>query len=668
MIRSVSFQERVQSTDLAALFPRGSLNQKRKMRKSSESSPSKSPSLENISSLQRDINITDKNISATFEGCSENKEECGKPFNKNLYLRKKSVNISLDSCSLSDPTAEKCPEKKVAEFAESSPKKSIVIQNSNNATNNCSNGNQIVISNASKIENDVIVNEENIESATGNDLTIDSLKTMNKSPVELGLSVKNARNKKVKSFCDNKNDLSKESDPISPEINFDSKHFPDVIPASDLSDRNTNNKSLRFLKRSRKETGNHTDKSEDSFMKNISNISDSKFLTPSRFMYQSTPVSRIFSKKNRRKIKLSCDIQVEDENDKMIQVSKSIFESSTEVTNATVSKKKSIEFSSSSRPNSEKNNDVRIKQLNKMESIGKSRSDFISSLEESNSYRTTKKSMKRVAFKSIASHENSSGYQNSSDGYAFKNRKSVGFRNGVSLIEDSVCENSVEDIRDANNSNLNTVITPCTANDSKSRIDRNDHSHNFSAEVSENEIESNEVSKECTLLNKLFEMAKNNKSGSNVAARQTKLSKNRKKSRNLNFIKSRAMPNSTHRVKWVSPNLIKFLKNKLMTDALDHIINTERIVSVLCSAVSAVRKLNNVSDIDFALLPLKNILLHFEVCCNMIEYYTFISRFTPFEFQRKALPLEGYFGSYKRGIKRKLTDPILTESEKMNVL
>ncbi|XP_024216985.1 serine-rich adhesin for platelets [Halyomorpha halys] len=115
VIGSGSFLERVKSTDLATLFPRGSLNQKRKKKKkSSESSLCISQSSENISSLQSNINVTetDENVSASFEGSSENKkmepdEKSTKPFNKHLYLRKKSVNISLDSSSLNNSISEK---------------------------------------------------------------------------------------------------------------------------------------------------------------------------------------------------------------------------------------------------------------------------------------------------------------------------------------------------------------------------------------------------------------------------------------------------------------------------------------------------------------------------------------------------------------------------------
>ncbi|CAH1397336.1 unnamed protein product [Nezara viridula] len=680
VIGNISFQERVQSTNLAALFPRGNLDIKMKKRRSSESSPSTSHS-ENISNLQSNINDTkpDENVSNSFEECSENKkmeneEESTKPFNMHMYLKKKSVNISIDfnsvsdsiigksieenatesadnvsnelvvqnhndianvcsenkeiekkerstepfnehldlkeksvnisidSNSLSDPITETILEKNSTESAENVSTESVVVQNNNNGDENKT------ISNSSEIENGAIIDNEEYNNLT-NIQTSNSLKAINTTAVEQDCSVGNSRSKKVKSIssCDNINEGSKESHPISFEINSSSKHISHVISDHNLRDRGINNKSLNFSKRSRsgdkdladnlknfaKKNKTSVDGNED-FTENISIISDTKPVTASRFKYHSTPISRRLSNKNRSKIKYNSNIKTEDGNiqqdSKMIQVSKSIFGPSTEITNATVVNK-SIQFSKNSSPYNEKteNNIKRkseIKNVEIMESIGESRSyhsKLVSTLEDNSSHYATRKSVKRVAFKSISSYENSFGYLNSSDDYASRNRKSVGFRNGISLIEDTVGENSEGDIHGANNSDLTIGgAMPGTVNDLKS-----DMSRNFIAEVpeiilTENEIECNETSKECSLLNKLFEMAGNKKSVRNVTTRQTKLSRGRSK------LESRS--NSMHREK-----------------------------------------------------------------------------FTPFEFQRKAVPLEGYFGSCKRGIKRKLTDPILTETEKMNV-
>ncbi|CAH1397284.1 unnamed protein product [Nezara viridula] len=515
-----------------------------------------------------------------------------------------------------------------------------------------------------------------------------------------------------------KNKITSKKPSLPEEVKTDSKKVfacPDV-PARNLRERSINNKSLNISKRSRKNDKNCSDNLENSakknksstsgngtedFIEDISIIPNPKPFSHSRVMYHSTPISKAFGKKNKSKLKGASNVIIEDKNiqqdDKMIQVSKSIFGSTTEETNGTVSKKKSIEFSNNCSSRNEKSENrtkrksdllhTEIKKLPRMESISESRSyhsNFISTFEDDVSYCTTRKSMKRVAFKSLSSLESStSGYGNSSDDYAPINRKSVGFRDAISLIEDTIGNSSEGDIRDAINSNSSIVnpnsigihdtpVNEPPVNESKNRIDRNELSLNYSAEVpeiilTENEIECNEMSKECSLFNKLIKMAEKKKSGGNMTTRQSKTSKGRKKSGSSKSVASLAKSDIPHLEKWVSPNLIKFLNGKLMTDALDHVINTDRIVSILCSAVSAVRNLQDVNDIDFALLPLKNILLKFRVCCNMIEYCTFISRFTPFEFQRKALPLEGYFGSCKRGIKKKLTDPILTETEKMNV-
>ncbi|XP_014280313.1 metacaspase-2 [Halyomorpha halys] len=58
------------------------------------------------------------------------------------------------------------------------------------------------------------------------------------------------------------------------------------------------------------------------------------------------------------------------------------------------------------------------------------------------------------------------------------------------------------------------------------------------------------------------------------------------------------------------------------------------------------------------IIKLQKLLYEKNICKNCIEFYTFITDFTPFSFQKKVLPLSGVFGCNGPKLTKKLSDPL----------
>lgn len=101
----------------------------------------------------------------------------------------------------------------------------------------------------------------------------------------------------------------------------------------------------------------------------------------------------------------------------------------------------------------------------------------------------------------------------------------------------------------------------------------------------------------------------------------------------------------------------KFLMSKLIylskTNAL---LDCEDIIQRVNTAVrNAQSKKPNINTI---ITTLKELLYEKDICKNFVEFYTFISNFTPFSFQKKVMPLGGAFGCNGPKVTKKLADPL----------
>ncbi|CAH1397819.1 unnamed protein product [Nezara viridula] len=102
----------------------------------------------------------------------------------------------------------------------------------------------------------------------------------------------------------------------------------------------------------------------------------------------------------------------------------------------------------------------------------------------------------------------------------------------------------------------------------------------------------------------------------------------------------------------------KFIWSKLLpcSSKTNTLLDCEDVIQKVNIAVkNAQSKKANMNTI---IMTLQELLYEKNICKTYIEFYTFISNFTPFSFQKNIMPLSGAFGCNGPKITKKLSDPL----------